>query len=149
MSRRQKYIPRYVTPDELRIKSGKELRDFIYNYVRENYAGTSYKNIDTNVVVKITVSGGRKTAYGEAIYLKKAVMVMHLSDIIRYAIYNNAGNRKTKDGEQVLCYLNYKFKCYIDNMPETLRVAVKFQKDGKFYYNIEVNKKPTLVRSKA
>lgn len=41
-------------------------------------------------------------------------------------------------------------KCIIDGAKENIRLAVQFQKGGKYYYNIEINiKKPTPKRSNA
>ena len=47
---------------------------------------------------------------------------------------------KETDNKSIIGYLNYKCFVIIDNKKECLRVAIKFQNDGKFYYNIEVNK---------
>ena len=40
-------------------------------------------------------------------------------------------------------------KTIIDGEKNCVRVAIQMQKGGKYYYNLEVNKKPTPGRSKA
>lgn len=57
-------------------------------------------------------------------------------------VYNNFGEAKITDSPNVIGYLNFKCKCVIDGKTECLRIAVQMQKGGKFYYDIEVNKKP-------
>ena len=64
-----------------------------------------------------------------------------LPDLIKYAEYNNWGNPKATDGPNIIGYLNFKCKCMIDGKKENIRLAVQFQKGGKYYYNIEINKK--------
>lgn len=97
-------------------------------------------NRDTGLTIRITMASGRKTAYGEAMYSKKAEVVRILPDLIEHAIYNNFGQRKQGDNKDILGYLNFKAKCILDGKVEHLRIAVQFQKGGKFYYNVEVNK---------
>ncbi len=49
--------------------------------------------------------------------------------------------RLINDGPNIIGYLNFKCKCMIDGKKENVRLAVQFQKGGKYYYNIEINKK--------
>ncbi|MGM9745831.1 MAG: hypothetical protein ACI30H_02585 [Paludibacteraceae bacterium] len=121
--------------------SQSELRKVVYQFIKCNLAGKVIKNEDTGINVQITVSAGRKTAYGEAMYLKKASVVQIIPQVIRYAKYNNFGAQKSTDAKNILGYLNYKCKCtMIDGKTECLRLAIRLQNDGKFYYNIEINK---------
>lgn len=147
----QTYIPSVETPKEWQdVKLG-DLRRFIFEYVRNNYAGRIIENKHTKLKIKISVSGGRKTAMGGAIYRKKASAILILPQIIEYAQYNNFGAAKDSDGANVLGYLNFKCKCKIDGVLENIRLAIQFQKGGKFYYNLEINRKigSTPERSKA
>lgn len=82
-------------------------------------------------------------------YYKKAAILTILPDIIKYAQFNNWGNKKQTDGPNIIGYLNFKCKCIIDGEKNCVRIAVQMQKGGKYYYNVEVNKKPTPGRSKA
>lgn len=138
---KQSYIPSINTPENLRTCKLGELRKFIFEYVRQNFSGKTYTNDHTKIQITVTVKSGRKTAYGEAIYLKKAAIVLILPQIIKYGVYNNFGQKKTTDNDAILGYLNFKCKCKIDGQVECVRLAVQFQKGGKFYYNIEINKK--------
>jgi hypothetical protein len=98
-------------------------------------------NDDLFIPVTISVKSCRKTAYGEAMYMKKAAVSRILPEIVKYATYNNFGERKSGDSASVIGYLNFKCFCVIDGKKECVRLSVQFQKGGKFYYNIEVNKK--------
>ena len=73
-------------------------------------------------------------------YIKKAAAVLILPQLIRHATYNNFGKRKISDPQNIVGYLNFKCKCIIDGKKECIRLAVRQQTDGSFFYNIEVNK---------
>ena len=120
---KQSVIPKAETPAEWKELKLQQLRTVIFAHI------------------KISVTSARKTAFGEAIYFKKAAAVVVLPEIIKYAEYNNWGKPKTTDGPNIIGYLNFKCKCLIDGKKENIRLAVQFQKGGKYYYNIEINKK--------
>ena len=122
-------------------KSTTELRKIVVEYVKKHLKGLEVVNQDLKIKVVISVSGARKTARGEAMYLKKAECIRALPKIIEIAKYNNFGQRKDKDSAVVIGYLNFKSKCYIDGKLEHIRLSVQFQKGGKYYYNLEINKK--------
>jgi len=124
-------------------KTKDELRKLLIDYVQKHFKGLEVVNKDLKITVKISVSGGRKTAKGGAMYHKKAESIRALPQIIEIAEYNNWGNRKSTDSAVVVGYLNFKSKCYIDGKLEHIRLAIQFQKGGKYYYNIEINKKST------
>lgn len=145
----QTVIPEVTTPSEWVSLKGCQLRELIFNTIKNKFAGMEVINKDFGIPIKITVTSGRKTSKGEAIYSKKAAVVLILPEIIKNAKYNNWGNPKPTDGQNVKGFLNFKCKCKIDGRLECIRIAVQFQKGGKYYYNIEVNKKPTSERSKA
>jgi len=118
-----------------------ELRHLVLDYVKKYFKGVVVKNLSLNIPIIISVSSGRKTALGGAMYRKKAELIRILPDLIRVAQYNNFGSRKATDNSSVIGYLNFKAKCRLDEKTEHIRLAVQFQKGGKFYYNVEVNKK--------
>ncbi|MBR6311285.1 MAG: hypothetical protein IKR52_08840 [Paludibacteraceae bacterium] len=140
-SRKQKIVPEVTTPVEWKNKKIKDIRKIVLDFIREHYVGKVFRNEDTGLKILISVKSARKTAYGEAIYFKKAAAIIALPLILKYATYNNFGKRKENDGDNILGYLNFKCKIKIDGRVENLRIAVQFQTGGKFYYNIEVNKK--------
>lgn len=137
---KQHIIPSVTTPKEWRGWTSLQLRKYVAGYVKAHYKNTTVINDHTQLHINITVRSGQKTAYGEAMYSKKAALITVLPDLIKYAVYNNFGPAKTTDSKDVLGYLNFKVKCKIDGKIENIRLAVQFQKGGKFYYNIEVNK---------
>ncbi|MBQ4475291.1 MAG: hypothetical protein II935_03755 [Bacteroidales bacterium] len=146
---KQTIIPSVKTPEAWKKLKGYELRNLIFDTIKKKYAGQSVINKDFGIPITISVSSGRKTAFGEAIYSKKAAAVLILPDIIANAKYNNWGNPKEEEGANIKGYMNFKCKVIIDGKTEHIRLAVQFQKGGKYYYNIEINKIPTPERSKA
>lgn len=141
MGNKQASIVKTETPEEWKVLSISKLRSTVFEHIRKEYGGLTIVNRDLNIPVTISVKSCRKTAYGEAMYIKKAAASLVLPELIENATYNNFGNRKESDPPTVIGYLNFKCKCLIDGKKECLRISVQFQKGGKFYYNIEVNKK--------
>ena len=136
---KQSIIPKVDTPDEWKDIKLQQLRTFIFSHIKNKYAGMIVTIVDTGLPIIISVTSARKTAFGEAIYFKKAASVLVLPEIIKYAEYNNWGDPKPTDGPNIIGYLNFKCKCVIDGKKENIRLAVQFQKGGKYYYNIETN----------
>ena len=138
---KQSVIPKAETPAEWKELKLQQLRTVIFAHIKNKYAGKVVIIVDTGLPIITSVTSARKTAFGEAIYFKKAAAVVVLPEIIKYAEYNNWGKPKTTDGPNIIGYLNFKCKCLIDGKKENIRLAVQFQKGGKYYYNIEINKK--------
>lgn len=128
-----------VLESQWRNLSKSELREAVFQHLRK-MKNSIIVNKDTMIPIKITVSSAKKTAFGEAMYPKKAEVIRILPALIETAKYNNFGKRKPNDSPEILGYLNFKNKCLLDGKVEHVRIAVRFQKGGKFYYNIEVNK---------
>ena len=131
------YVPRIQS--ELSHLSKMELRRYVLDYYKKNLKGKGVVNKDTGITIHFSMTSGRKTAMGEAMYQKKAEMIRILPDMVRYALYNNYGKRKPDESDDIIGYLNYKGRCILDGKTENVRIAVQFQKTAKFYYNIEVN----------
>ena len=87
-----------------------ELRRLIAYYVKTNFKGLEVVNQDLKITVKISVTSGRKTARGGAMYHKKAESIRVLPKIIEIAKYNNFGNRKSTDSKEIIGYFNFKSK---------------------------------------
>ena len=116
-----------------------ELRRYVLDYYKNNLKGKEIINDDTGITIHFSMTAGRKTAMGEAMYQKKAEMVRVLPELVKYALYNNFGKRKPDESEDIIGYLNFKVRCKLDGKTENVRIAVQFQRSAKFYYNIEVN----------
>ena len=115
------------------------MRKYILDYYKKHLKGTKVVNEDTGITIHFSMTSGRKTAMGEAMYQRKAEIIRILPDLVKYALYNNFGAPKEKDSSEIIGYLNFKGRCIIDGKVENVRIAVQFQKQAKFYYNIEVN----------
>ena len=114
MKYRQSIIPKAETPNEWSQLKLQQLRKIIFEYIKNRYSGMTIINIDTGLPITISVTSARKTAFGEAIYFKKAAATLLLPELIKYAEYNNWGNPKPTDGPNIIGYLNFKCKCLID-----------------------------------
>ena len=135
---KQTIIPEFSIPKEWTTKNSKELRELLFESLKSIH-GKIIVNKDINIKVEISVKGIRKTTHGGAMYSKKAALAMCLPELIKYAEYNNFGNRKENDATAVIGYLNFKASI-IDGKKENAHLVVQFQKGGKFHYSIEANK---------
>ena len=131
------YVPEITS--ELNDKTKIELRKYVLEYYRSKLKGKEVVNKDTGITIHFSMTSGRKTAMGEAMYQKKAEMIRILPELVENAIYNNFGKRKPDESQEIIGYLNFKGRCKLDGKIENIRIAVQFQKSAKFYYNIEIN----------
>ena len=137
MAKKYAFIP--TINSEFNGLSKSELRKYILNYYKEHLKGTKVINLDTGITIHFSMTSGRKTAMGEAMYQRKAELIRILPELVKYALYNNFGKPKEAEGPDIIGYLNFKGRCILDGRTENIRIAVQFQKQAKFYYNIEVN----------
>ena len=137
MNKKYKFIPEITS--KLKGLSKSEMRLYILDYYKKHLKGTEVVNDDTGITIHFSMTSGRKTAMGEAMYQRKAELIRILPDLVKYALYNNYGSPKEKDSPDIIGYLNFKGRCILDGKVENVRIAIQFQKQAKFYYNIEVN----------
>ncbi len=146
MKYKQRIIPEVNIPKEWDCISSNKLRNIMLNIAR-SYKGTSVKNKHIGINVSFTVANSKKVSKGGAVYKKKAALLFVLPQLIENAEYSNWGTRKPTDPSDVVGFLNFKAKCKIDGKIDNCRIAIQFRVGGKFFYNIEVNKKPSTKRT--
>jgi hypothetical protein len=137
MKYKQKYIP--CINSVWSESSAIELRKLVLEWYRSNLTGKKVINQCLGIPILFSHTGGKKLAMGGAIYLHKAELVRVLPAILEHADYCNWGDRKEKDSVMVIGYLNFKCKVKINGINKHLRIAVRMQKDGKLYWNHEIN----------
>ncbi len=135
--------------DEFKKMRVTELRKFTLQYYKEHLAGKTTEIRNHLKEVHFINKSGRKIAYGEAMYKEKAVVIEHLEQLIKNSTYNNWGDRKPTDSEEILGYLNFKSKLIIDGVKRHLRIAISVDKYGKKKLkNYDVGKRKTIVPQK-
>ena len=72
MKVKQKIIPETTTPEDWKTLAAAKLRLKVFEYLKTNYSKSSIINDDLLIPVTISVKSCRKTAYGEAMYMKKS-----------------------------------------------------------------------------
>jgi len=117
----------------------KDLAQYVKQYYRKNLQGKNVINKHLNVRVSFTSLGQGKIAYGGRKTMKKAAIIQCLDKLVEVAQYNNFGIRKPTDPQSVLGYLNFKAKVKINDVLEHVRITVLIKKNGKMYYNHEIN----------
>lgn len=137
MNKKYKFIPEITS--KLKGLSKSEMRLYILDYYKKHLKGSEVVNDDTGITIHFSMTSGRKTAMGEAMYQRKAELIRILPNLVKYALNNNYGSPKEKDSPDIIGYLNFKGRCILDGKVENVRIAIQFQKQAKFYYNIEVN----------
>ena len=126
-----------------------ELRAFTLEFYRLFLKGKR-KEIEKHLKeVVFTSEGGRKIAYGEAMYSAKAAVIEHLGSLIKNSTYNNWGDRKPSDSEEILGYLNFKSKITIDGKKRHVRIAISVDKDRNLKFkSYDVGKKKSASTHK-
>ena len=126
-----------------------ELREFTLEFYKLFLKGKK-KEIEKHLKeVVFTSEGGRKIAYGEAMYSAKAAVIECLGTLIKNSTYNNWGDRKPQDNEDILGYLNFKSKITIDGKKRHVRIAISVDKDRKFKFkSYDIGKKKSVSTHK-
>jgi hypothetical protein len=114
-------------------------RKAVFDYYKNNLQGKFAKNQQLGLKIYFTKMGKKEIAYGRAVHIKKTAILQCLPQLVEVAEYNNFGIRKPSDMSSIIGYLNFKAKVKIDGKIENIRLSVVFRKDGKVYYNHEVN----------
>ncbi len=128
-----------ISTERYRRMTQTELRKETLRLYKERCAGKIVINRHLGIPIHFR-SNGRKTAYGEGVYSKKAAVVEVLPLLVRVARYNNFGQKKDTDPKNLVGYYNFKAYVIIDGKKDCIRIAVQALNDGAFYYNLEVNK---------
>jgi len=124
---------------QITITDKKDLVKIVKDYYSANLQGKSVVNKDLGITIHFTSIGRSELAYGRALHAKKVAVVKCLEKLMEIAKYNNFGERKETDKQNVIGYLNFKAKIEINEVIENVRISVLLKKDGKVYYNHEVN----------
>ena len=135
----QKVIPETFTTDYVKL-SPEELRKKAFEEYRTLHFGKEVINEDLKIMVKFEREGARKTTYSPPTYSKKMCLIPILDQLVKYAKYNNWGDRKNNDADFVIGYLNFKVKCRIDGKLEHIHLVIRVRNTGEFHYVMEVNK---------
>jgi len=112
---------------------------FIKDYYSKNLQGKIVLNKDILLTIRFTSIGKYELAYAGALYAKKIAVLQCLDKLLEVAEYNNFGQRKETDKQNVLGYFNFKAKVKIEEKLKHVRISIVLKKDGKAYYNHEVN----------
>lgn len=99
---KQTIIPKADLPEEWKGITLHQLKTLIFNHIKSKYSGMVIQNLDTRLPIIISVTSARKTAYGEAVYFKKAAAILILPEIIRFA--HSIGCTISKRREVLLQY---------------------------------------------
>ena len=71
-----------IIQSELGHLSKMEMRRYVLEYYKKNLKGKTVVNKDTGITIHFSMTSGRKTAMGEAMYQKKAEMVRILPNLV-------------------------------------------------------------------
>lgn len=119
-----------------------ELRKFTLNYYKTYLKGKKISIKNALNEVHFYSGGGRKLAYGEAMYSQKTAVIEHLEELIKNSTYNNWGDRKKNDAPNVLGYMNFKSNLIIDQQKKHIRISLIITEDRKVVFkNFEVGTK--------
>lgn len=139
MAYKQTFIPSIITPAFFSKMTGKELRQWMLNFYKENLNGKSVKNKHLGFEIKFTGLGGRKTSMGGPVYKNKAVVLMKIKECLEYGKYTSFKPRKKNDPENLVGYFNFKALIKIDGESKCLRIATLcYEREGRLYYSLDL-----------
>ena len=130
MTKKYLYIPEINS--ELNGLTKSELRTYILDYYKQNLKGIEVVNNDTGITIRFSMTSGRKTAMGEAMYQRKAEIIRTLPELVKYALYNNFGHPKETDSPEIIGYLNFKGRCVIDGKLKMSELLYNFKNKPSF-----------------
>jgi hypothetical protein len=113
------------------------MRKYVRSYYNQHFQGKRVINEDLKIPIEFIGKGKKKTAYGAAMYSKKAAAVLVLHQIVKYAKYTNWGERKITDPKEVIGYYNFKVKVKIDGAICFFALNIQVCIKGKYQYSID------------
>ena len=143
---KQKTIPEILTSSLLfKGLSRAKLNLFVSAFYEKNLRNKTITNLHTGYEIKITRQGVNKITKGSSLYPFKAIVLIKLLELIKYAEFSNFGPPKESDPKELFCYVNFKVKCRIDKKIQHFRISCKVDKNGRIFYNHEKNKEQKAV----
>ena len=137
-----------ISTDAFKKMSVTELRAFTLKYYNSNLKGKKLAIKKVLKTVEFTSGAGKKIAKGGTMYKEKTAVVEKLETIIKNSTYNNWGNRKVTDSEDILGYLNFKSKIVIDGEKKHVRVAIVLTKKRETRLkNVDIGQKKNPLSS--
>jgi len=122
----------------------REVQKKMTEHYRAKYPNTR-KVVNQHLGIKVGFesAGLTKTCKGGSNYPAKNCLIEILDKLIRYAEFNNFGDRKPKDKQNVLGYLNFKVKVKINGEIEYIHLTIRItnRSEGRFtfHYSMSVN----------
>jgi len=138
MKYKQKVIPE--TTNTLQSLPLKQLVATAKELYEKYLQGKTVTNECLGIKVYFSSAGKGKFAFGGTKYAEKVAAIQIMDDLMRFAVYNNFGERKNTDKKNIIGYMNFKAKGKINGVLKHFRISIQFKSDGKFYYNHEINR---------
>ncbi len=104
-----------------------ELRNFTKQYYKEHLKGK--KVAIKNSLKSVEFVGNVKEKLHKPMYSAKASVIKHLETLVKNSTYNNFGKPKPTDTKDVLGYLNFKAKLFINKENKHVRISIVLYKD--------------------
>ncbi|MCL2028729.1 MAG: hypothetical protein FWG79_09645 [Bacteroidales bacterium] len=140
---KQTIIPE-ISTDNWENLTPQESRKKLLEYYRTKYPyNRTIINQHLGIKIGFEADGVSKTCRGGKIYPEKNCLIEILDKLIRYAEFNNFGNRKPTDKPNVLGYLNFKAKAKVNGQIEYVHLTIRIsnRKEGRFtfHYSMSIN----------
>jgi hypothetical protein len=127
-----------------------QLSQKVNNYFKENLAGTTIINQQKTIAIIVNKITKRK-AVRYNLNAEKALLIVDLKRVLRQCLINNFGLPKENHirDHKAIGFINFIYKCKIDNKSKSYRICVMIKHNGKFHYDLHENlpKKKNLVTS--
>lgn len=118
-----------ISTEDFKNMKVSELKKFTLNYYNGYLKG---KKVAIKKALKeVSFYGKAARKILKPMYKEKAAVIEHLEELIQDSSYNNWGTRKAKDSPEILGYLNFKSKLFIDGKKRHVRISIAIDRDRK------------------
>ncbi len=139
MKYKQTTIPKITIPKYWYDLSVDELKKLSSKTYKDRWQGKKAFNKSVSVFINFSGQGKNKRVFGGPVYPEKVATLLILKQLLEVAEYSNFGDRKDNDPKEMLGYLNFKAKCFINGNPKQVRISAMLFKNMKIDWNHEVN----------
>lgn len=117
-----------------------KLKEVSKKYFDKNLKGKQIINQDNKAKIILAKKGWRHTIHSKIITYKEIVIFKKLNEIINKAQFDYYSKPDKSDAKTTLGFLNYKIYVIINGTKHEVKISIRIDKNGQYYYNHYITK---------
>jgi len=113
----------------------KQLKKVTKKYFDQYLKGQHVINLDNKAKIILAKKGWRHTIHSNIITYNDAVIFKKLNEIINKAQFDYYSKPDKSDAKTTLGFLNYKIYVIINGVKYEVKISIRIDKNGQYYYN--------------